>query len=1607
MKPIRFSLINLGALLLAAGSASAQTTVYWDANYTAAGCGNTGSSWEGVNWSTDANGTSATAVWVDGNQAVFSAGTDGTSTWHVALGSTIATPSITWEEPFAGNDDWRSINGGTINIGGGVLNSAALGFAPGKGNDVNINSVLAGSGGLTIAAHGDMNSNNGGGGAEFRLQTNNTFSGGLTITSGLVSFNSNANLGDASNLITLNGGGLLYTDNVLSLPRSIQVGAQGGTIRLYGGKTLTVEGSIANVSGVASTTLRRTDGGNLILKGNGAGFVGTFINGASTTTLAAVDADWSNTDFVSEAGANLNPNGTGTAVVNSLNTKADVIIDNGTTLNVDSGSITLGPVNGQWYKTNTGTLGKLTSSSGTLTFTNGATTGNLTGTDHQIQVQLVDSGATPVAVVKNNNNGLLINQANTYTGGTTLNGGRVEAKNAASFGTGTVTVTSGAQAWLNSSATHPNNFTINGIGVTEDGGNYGAIRFGNASKIGGMLTVASNARITTFDVSETGTLAGPITGSAALEKTGAGTLVISGDASAYTGVLTVNAGTVKLESSFGSNIVVNDNGNISGEGAVTGSLTLGATTGVDLYVNGATSTALSANQLNLNGVTLVNLTNMPTIAGSTFPVIAYSGGLAMTGSASDNFNLVGASSYRGTPVFANTGSAITLTIPAGGNLIWRGEDLTNPTFWDTIFSANWKNGDIPADLCFSGDNVLFDDTSVNRNVEMKGMLSPASITFNNSAGNDYNLTGGGGVGFTGATGLVKNNTGTVSIQGYGHNYTGPVMINDGVLRATGFEMLGNASSVTINDSVNGGGQLDINGKNLGNGQRHYSVTISGKGTNGLGAITNSGGTVYENVGILNLTLSANASVGGDGGRFDIGRSGGTFGLITGNGYTLTKVGGGGVCMRAPAPDLSYVVESGTLKFEDSDAATGPNALMINAGTLQSYGNRTFANTVNLAAATTLDNDGGGTQVWTGPINLTGGTDTTVFLSARGGAITLTGVIAGDSNVSVNNNNMLTLAGSTSNTYTGTTTLAGTGQLVLSKTGGSLAIPGDFILAANGTRAIASATLDNQFGPASILRFSGGGDSRLELKGTTQTVAGIDSTGAAGGYQCIQHSEFGAPTPIDGSSSIVINPLGTNVFTYSGVLRDQGGLMSVTKTGTGTQSLLGGLIDFNGPTVVTEGRLIVNSDDTWTASVAIAAGAVFEANVTSTTDTMENRHAAFTLTGAGTYLKSGIGHLAMGWDGGTSVAMSSGSLIEITGGSIRLEYGANTTWTNNKSDLTIATDAALDLWDNNNAGVFVDSLNGSGAVIRTNGNQAGNLTVGVDNGSGEFSGSISNAVGTTHLVKTGTGTQTLSGVNTYTGNTTVNLGTLALTSTSSLKFAVTNIAANALNGSGTVTLDGAFAIDTSAVTVNTGTWTLVNTATLACTFGETFTLGSGWTETAGVWKSTDITGRNWAFSETSGKLTVSLPYAAWINSFFPGETNPAIIGATADPDGDTIANAVEMVLGGNPASVMDAALLPKIELVTNPAGLPVGEYVLFSYRRSDTSVGAGLMAGIETDTDLVAPWTTAVDALDGVVIQVDDNYASFTPPATNTDRVRVYVPKGTNPTLYGRLRVMVP
>lgn len=641
MKRNRFALFSLGALLLTVSVSTAQSTVYWDTNGASAGSGNSAANWGGSNWTTDTTGSSATVPWTNGNAAVFSAGTDGTGSWAVTIdaASTFTVSSLLFKEVA----DTRAINGGAINIGGGTINSTVNGTGdPGgnNGRDVNITSVLTGTGGLTIAAHGNNIANSGGGGgSELRLGGNNTFSGGLTITSGLVSWNTEANLGHLSNVVTLNGGGLLCTGHNHFTSRDIKIGSGGGTFRNYGSTTVTLSGTISNASGATNPTLRRTDGGTLVINTTGANFTGTFINGGGSTVLTQANADWSTTDF-NIPGGNLTLNGTGTAVVNSISSGADVVMNYGTMLNVDTGAITLST--GHWYKTAIGSLGKLTSSSGTLTITNGAATGDLTTTDHQIQVQVTDFGATPVALIKNNQNTLVLAQSNTFTGGTTINGGRIESKNQAAFGTGAVTVNNGGQVFFTQGGAYANNFTINGNGPVEGATVQGALRFTGFATTTGTVNVASASRITASAAADTGIIAGTLTGSAALEKTGPGTIILSANTSGYTGAVTVNSGTLKLDTSI-ADLSVGENGILAGEGSISGALTLQGTliTGPDLNVDASTAGALATKDLTVVGLTTVNLTGYPAVAGTPVDVVTYTGTLTMTGTADDNFDLAG------------------------------------------------------------------------------------------------------------------------------------------------------------------------------------------------------------------------------------------------------------------------------------------------------------------------------------------------------------------------------------------------------------------------------------------------------------------------------------------------------------------------------------------------------------------------------------------------------------------------------------------------------------------------------------------------------------------------------------------------------------------------------------------------------------------------------------------------------------------------------------------------------------------------------------------------------------------------------------------------------
>jgi hypothetical protein len=134
------------------------------------------------------------------------------------------------------------------------------------------------------------------------------------------------------------------------------------------------------------------------------------------------------------------------------------------------------------------------------------------------------------------------------------------------------------------------------------------------------------------------------------------------------------------------------------------------------------------------------------------------------------------------------------------------------------------------------------------------------------------------------------------------------------------------------------------------------------------------------------------------------------------------------------------------------------------------------------------------------------------------------------------------------------------------------------------------------------------------------------------------------------------------------------------------------------------------------------------------------------------------------------------------------------------------------------------------------------------------------------------------------------------------------------------------------------------------------------------------------------------YALWINGFYPGNNDPQVIGADADPDKDGVQNAIEMLLGGNPGIPGD------VDLPVPAAG---GNDLVLTFERSDTAIGA-LDIVVETSTDL-ASWPPAAVIVVGETsspgVVIIDNGA--------TDTVTVTIPKDGATARFARIRASVP
>ena len=137
--------------------------------------------------------------------------------------------------------------------------------------------------------------------------------------------------------------------------------------------------------------------------------------------------------------------------------------------------------------------------------------------------------------------------------------------------------------------------------------------------------------------------------------------------------------------------------------------------------------------------------------------------------------------------------------------------------------------------------------------------------------------------------------------------------------------------------------------------------------------------------------------------------------------------------------------------------------------------------------------------------------------------------------------MLTLSGTSANTYTGTTTVSA-GILALSKTAGVNALAGNLTIGDGTGTDTVKLTAANQIPDTSNVTFFTGGV--LDLNGNSDSVNSLASN--IGGDGTVTSGVAGSVTFGVGA--------GNSSFSFSGLIQDGNGTLSLNKLGTGTFTL---------------------------------------------------------------------------------------------------------------------------------------------------------------------------------------------------------------------------------------------------------------------------------------------------------------------------------------------------------------------------------------------------------------------------------------------------------------------
>ena len=904
-----------------------------------------------------------------------------------------------------------------------------------------------------------------------------------------------------------------------------------------------------------------------------------------------------------------------------------------------------------------------------------------------------------------------------------------------------------------------------------------------------------------------------------------GTLTLAAaDRIANTSAVTVNAGTLAtatFNDTVGS-LVLTNNGSITGSGTITASTyalqggTLNAGLGAgDITVTTGTTTLGSAGRLNSASTLTIN-----------------SGQLSL----------------GGTETVASLGGAGG-TLNLGANGLTFGGNNADTTFSGVISGAGGsltKTGAGTATLAGTSANTFTGTTTVSAGTLRLNKTSVDALATNVTVNTGGTLLLGAANQIAAAT--VTLGGGTFNIAGFSDTI-GTLQLNSGTLAGSG----GTLTATTYN--LAGG----IVGGNLGTGTINASANATLNGTAAATAINITGGTLTLGsasrlTGTTPTVVITNGAALALGGNESIGTLNLTNGTVSGSGTlsvssAINAQSGSISANLAGAAGLTKTTASTVIL---SGANTFSGAVAVNGGTLALSNGSALSD----SAAVTLANTAG--------VILEVDSNETIGSLAGGG--TTGGTVALDINTLT-----LNQSGNTSYTgaITGTGTLAksGVGTLTFNQTS---AIGADFSLRINSgvvNLDRAGADLLGILGSGNLVEFSGGelrltsnsgGETRVNAAGFSvlqNSTLMINRTGGSAGHTTTITTPWSftngaqitldyagvsaadkATTTYSGANTLNSDGIivvqnsggGTAEVIFSSAFGDGGSGYGLTKLGAQTMTLSaantysgntvvgGGTLQLSGSGRIADTSLVVVSNSATmnfnslsdTVKGVSGAGTVSLGSATLTASNAATDTFSGVISGAtANFVKLGAGTQVL--SGGTS---SYSGTTTVGNGVLRVATLANS---NNNSSIGSGTTIVL-----TNGGVL-DYTGGDVSINRGISLASGTGGIGVSNAATTLTVStvISNSGS---LIKTGLGTLTLSGANTYNGGTLVSAGALS-GSTTSLRGAITNngtvIFSQSTNGTYAGVLSGA-----GGGLTKSGTGTVTMTA--ANTFSGPTTITAG-------------------------------------------------------------------------------------------------------------------------------------------------------------------------------------